>query len=72
MIGKYRLGERVRVDMDVKVDYPAVGIITNATIRLGKYFYNVKFDRGLVEKPLYSQIYSLAVYEDRLHPEAEE
>ncbi len=68
-LAKFNLGERVRVKLFVKTDFPAVGYIKRASLRLGKVRYLVRFDRGLFKKPLLQQVYEVEVLEEQIKRE---
>lgn len=64
--GKFRLGERVKANIDIKTDNPAIGVIIKCVRRLDRYVYRVKFDKPLFKKYYYEKVNELDINENNL------
>ncbi len=66
-MNKYNLTQRVKVDLlGVEPDHPAEGAIERMWLRMGKVWYNVKFDKPLFDKPVFHNTSDLSVEENRI------
>lgn len=63
---KFNIGERVKINLNVKTYNPPVGYIIAVRLRFDKCNYKVRFDKPLFPESVIEPSYIMSAYEDRL------